>query len=304
VITRRDGRFLLGQRAPETFYAGFWEFPGGKVEPGESPREALVRELEEELGIRVLEIRPWITREHCYEHADVRLHFFEVLEWEGEVNDRVHSALSWELPEKPAVSPMLPANGPVLKSLRLPRCMGITYAGALGSTRQLALIESALERGLRLIQIRESEMAAGEFEVFAREVVRLAHISGAIAVVNGDVLRAQAVGADGVHLSAAALAVATERPACEWVGASCHDRAELERAAALGVDYAVLGSVLPTPTHPEQPGIGWAAFETLIRGLTMPVFALGGVGQADMETARRAGAHGFAAIRGAWLQSR
>ena len=126
---------------------------------------------------------------------------------------------------------------------------------------------------------------------------------GAIVVVNGDLARAQVVGADGVHLSAAALAATAVRPACEWVGASCHDRSELELAAALGVDYAVLGSVLPTPTHPGQQGMGWGVFETLIQGLPMPVFALGGVGPCAMDTARRAGAHGFAAIRGVWLQS-
>ena len=78
VITRPDGSFLLGQRAPDTFYPGYWEFPGGKVEPGETPRDALVRELDEELGMQVDTAYPWITREHVYEHAHVSLHFFKV----------------------------------------------------------------------------------------------------------------------------------------------------------------------------------------------------------------------------------
>ncbi|HTY98335.1 MAG TPA: NUDIX domain-containing protein, partial [Rhodocyclaceae bacterium] len=64
VILRPDGSFLLGQRAPGTFYPGYWEFPGGKVEAGETPRQALVRELHEELEIEVLEAQPWILREH------------------------------------------------------------------------------------------------------------------------------------------------------------------------------------------------------------------------------------------------
>jgi mutator protein MutT len=79
VITRPDGSFLLGQRAPGTFYPGYWEFPGGKVEPGETPREALIRELHEELGLNVDAAWPWIMREHEYEHAHVRLHFFTLV---------------------------------------------------------------------------------------------------------------------------------------------------------------------------------------------------------------------------------
>lgn len=303
VITRADGRFLLGQRAPGTFYAGYWEFPGGKVEPGESPADALIRELDEELGIRVHSVRPWLTREHAYEHAHVRLHFFEVADWEGELQDHVHSALSWELVETQGVGPMLPANGPILKSLRLPRWMGITHAAEIGVARQLSLIDGALERGLRLIQVREPSMSVADLTIFAGEVVRLARPRGALVMVNGHADVACAVGADGVHLPAAQLQTRSVRPECEWVGASCHTRAELECAAALGLDYALLGAVFPTTTHPGQATLGWGGFSELVRGLPMPVLALGGLAHADMDGARDAGAHGIAAIRGSWDQS-
>ena len=96
VLLRPDGCYLLGQRAQDTVYAGYWEFPGGKVEPGETPAQALCRELDEELGIRVTHLRPWLRREHVYEHAHVRLHFFEVAGWEGALDDRVHGpAPAW-----------------------------------------------------------------------------------------------------------------------------------------------------------------------------------------------------------------
>ncbi|WP_018989206.1 Nudix family hydrolase [Aromatoleum toluclasticum] len=303
VIFRRDGRFLLGQRAPDTFYAGYWEFPGGKVEPGESPADALIRELDEELGIRVHAVRPWITREHLYEHAHVRLHFFEVADWEGELHDHVHSALSWERVEAPEVGPMLPANGPILKALRLPRWMGITHATGIGVERQLAQLDAALVGGLRLVQLREPGMAMSELRAFAVEVVKRARACGASVVVNGSPELAAEVGADGVHLSAALLALTGQRPALEWVGASCHTREELERAAGLGLDYVVLGAVQPTATHPGQAALGWERFSELVRGLPMPVLALGGLQPADMERARAAGAHGIAAIRGSWVQS-
>ena len=76
VITRPDGSYLLAQRPPGKVYAGYWEFPGGKIESGETALEALIREIREELGIEVLEAHSWLLRRHDYEHAAVRLRFF------------------------------------------------------------------------------------------------------------------------------------------------------------------------------------------------------------------------------------
>ena len=300
VITRPDGSVLLGQRAPDTFYPGYWEFPGGKVEPGETPRDALIRELDEELGMRVDTAYPWITREHVYEHAHVSLHFFEVTAWRGEIHDRVHSALSWQQAGAMDVGPMLPANGPILKALRLPRVCGITHAGEIGIDTQLARLEAALAGGLRLVQIREPALPDADCERFARAVVERCHAAGALAVVNGDAALARRIGADGLHLPARSLMAADGRPDFEWVGASCHSRAELEQAAALELDYALLGAVRPTQSHPERATLGWSAFGDLVARLPLPVFALGGLSAGDLETAKAAGAHGVAGIRGIW----
>lgn len=302
VIYRSDGSFLLGQRAPGTFYPGYWEFPGGKVEAGETPAQALTRELDEELGIRVLRLRPWLMREHHYEHAHVRLHFFEVIDWSGEVNDHVHSALRWVRAStmEQDCAPMLPANGPILKALRLPRWMAITQAAEIGVDDQLAALDAALKGGLKLIQVREPALAADVRERFAAEVVCRARHHGAIVVLNGDMEMASRVGADGVHLPAVQLAACERRPAFAWVGASCHTRAELERAAALELDYALLGTVKPTRSHPERLSLGWEGFARTIASLPIPVFALGGLQRADLEAARDLGAHGVAAIRASW----
>ncbi len=300
VILRGDGAFLLGRRAPGTFYPGYWEFPGGKVEPGEAPAEALRRELEEELGIRAIELRPWIVRRHDYEHACVTLHFFEVARWEGEVRDHVHDALAWQFAGRDEVAPMLPANGPVMKALRLPRFMGITHAGEIGVSAQLERLERALAGGLRLVQVREGTLTGDDLREFIAAVVARARPQGALVLVNGDAQIARAAAADGVHLKSAELATMTARPDFEWVGASCHSRAELEHTGRLGLDYALLGPVKATFTHPGVQGIGWARFTELAADLPMPVLGLGGLSANDLDEARSAGAHGIATIRSAW----
>ncbi|MCK9284854.1 MAG: Nudix family hydrolase [Rhodocyclaceae bacterium] len=303
VIQRPDGSFLLGQRAPGTFYPGYWEFPGGKVEAGESPRQALIRELSEELGIDVLTAYRWLTREHVYEHAHVKLHFFRVTAWRGELRDHVHSALAWQHAESLDVAPMLPANAPVLKGLALPNFYAITAAAQIGIDTQLLALAQALDGGLRLVQIREPGLDPARRSAFAHAAVDLCRQYGARVLVNSDAPLAVACAADGLHLSARQLMASDRRPDFPLVAASCHDAAELARAGALELDFAVLGPVAPTPSHPQQPGLGWQAFADSAADATLPVFALGGLARADMEAAWQAGAHGIAAIRAAWNQS-
>lgn len=300
VIEQADGRFLLGQRAADTFYAGYWEFPGGKVEAGETPRQALVRELQEELGIEVLRADPWLRREHVYEHAHVKLHFFRVRAWRGELHDHVHSALAWQRADALDVSPMLPANAPVLSALTLPDFYAITQAATLGVDAQLLALARALEGGLKLVQLREPGLDAARRGAFAHAAVDLCHQFGARVLVNGDTALARACGADGVHLPAAQLAQCAARPDFDLVAASCHDATELAAAAALGCDFAVLGPVRATASHPGQAGLGWDDFAALTGVPPLPVFALGGLGREDLDRARQAGAHGVAAIRAAW----
>jgi 8-oxo-dGTP diphosphatase len=300
VIVREDGRFLLAQRPQGKVYAGYWEFPGGKVEPGEAPAAALARELHEELGIEVRQAYPWITRHYVYAHAAVDLNFFRVLEFGGEPHGRESQALAWQSIERIEVAPILPANGPILAALRLPHTYAITDAGSRGTQRALADLDAALARGLRLIQVREPQLNRSELGRFAAAVVQRAHAAAARVLINADVALAQQCSADGVHLKSAQLRALRERPPAALIGASCHDPQELELARALGADFVVLGPVAPTLTHPGAEALGWDRFARLVRGYALPVFALGGVRPHDMQTAWRGGAHGIAMQRAAW----
>ncbi|MCO5097640.1 MAG: Nudix family hydrolase [Rhodocyclaceae bacterium] len=300
VILQPDGRFLLGRRPEGKPYAGYWEFPGGKIEPGETAAQALVRELHEELGIEADRYTPWITREFVYPHAHVRLHFFRVAGWHGEIRDIHHAALAWRRADNVDVAPLLPANLAVLRGLTLPDFYAITHAGEIGVEAQLKTIERALSGGLRLLQIREPQLSVERREAFAREATRLAHAHGARVLVNSDIALARHVGADGVHLPSAQLMQLEARPDLPLVAASCHNAPELARAAALELDFAVLGPLRETLSHPGANCLGWERFAHLLENLSLPVYALGGMRREDMAEAQQAGAHGIAAIRAAW----
>jgi 8-oxo-dGTP diphosphatase len=109
ILRRPDGQVLFAQRPPGKVYAGYWEFPGGKIEPGESSLAALERELLEELGVRVRHATEWLAQRHDYPHAYVELRFFLIDAWEGDVHPQEGQQVSWQTPGAYTIAPMLPA---------------------------------------------------------------------------------------------------------------------------------------------------------------------------------------------------
>jgi len=300
VLQKTDGTFLLAQRPTDKMWAGYWEFPGGKVEAGESARDALERELREELGIAVITAYPWITRVFTYPHATVRLRFFRVTEWSGEMHPREGQQFSWQRPGELTVSPVLPANAPVLRALELSALYAISNAAELGVEEFMRRLEVRLDDGLRLVQLREKHLAHDEFRVLAQRVLELAHAYRAKVLFNGNVELAQELGADGVQLTSRQLAVLQQRPEVAWCAASCHSVEELRRAESLGCDFALLSPVLPTQSHPGGAHLGWERFATIAVDSSIPVYALGGLKRDDMAIAWQQGAHGIALLRQAW----
>jgi 8-oxo-dGTP diphosphatase len=298
VFLRPDGTTLLARRPAGKVYAGYWEFPGGKVEPGEPMAAALRREIREELGVEIERALPWITRVFVYPHATVRLHFHRVVSWRGDPAPLEHDALSWQPPGSVSVEPLLPANGPVFRGLSLPPEYAIT--GGSDADPFFHRLERRLAAGLKLIQIREKTMSPPRLREFAGRVLAMARRHGARVLVNADAELARALGADGVHLTSAQVRTLPARPDLPWCGASCHSAEELRLAERLGADFAVLGPVRPTPTHAGVAPLGWAGFRAASEGAAMPVYALGGMKPDDLEEALTSGAHGIAMVRGAW----
>jgi 8-oxo-dGTP diphosphatase len=300
VIERADGQVLLAQRPPGKAYAGYWEFPGGKLESNETVQAALARELHEELGITVREASPWLVQEFVYPHAHVELNFCRVRAWDGEFVGHDGQAFAWQDPFAIDVAPLLPANTRVMSALRLPAVYAITCAEDIGEDVFLVRAERALAEAVRLVQVRDRTWDLPRRHALAAQIVALAQRYGATVLWNGTADEARQLGCAGVHWTSQMLASATARPHDLIVGASCHTHDDVMRASRLDVDFAVLGPVHATPTHPDATPLGWEGFAVASQGTRVPIYALGGLTRDDLDVAIAHGAHGVAMRRHAW----
>lgn len=307
VITDARDRILLARRTEGRDLAGLWEFPGGKVDPGETPEAALVRELREELGIEARVGEAVIAVPQQYPHKRLRLDVRRIESWTGTVKGLDGQALAWVPPHKLASYAMPDADRPVVAALQAPDRYLITpepESGAGDDARWLASLRAALESGVGRVQLRAPALAASDplrWRALVERALAVLQDADADALINGDVAMASALGV-GVHLRATQLRTLSSRPLpkTQRVIASCHDLDELRIAQTLGCDAAVLGPVLPTASHPGAPGIGWERFVELREQVALPIYALGGMTPGHVVHARNHGAQGIAAIRGLW----
>ncbi|MBU6416969.1 MAG: Nudix family hydrolase [Xanthomonadaceae bacterium] len=306
ILTDAQGRVLLMQRLPGKHLAGLWEFPGGKVEPGETLAQALVRELDEELGVEVRGSTPLISIPWHYPEKSVRLHALRVTAWNGEPRAREGHPLRWVGLRDMEAAEMPAADAPILAALRLPPCYVISEKGSesfLGCRLDLESVNpendsDPFSASTPLVQLRMPGAARETIGQMAKRAIAVNPRWRESLLVSHDIALARELGI-GVHLRAAQLRELRERPLPRdaWVGASCHDAEELELAARLGMDFATLSPVCATASHPGAKPLGWDRFARLAADARLPVYALGGVGPDDLDRAHAAGAQGIAGIR-------
>ena len=307
VLVDARGRVLLARRKQDSDLAGLWEFPGGKREPGESSAEALVRELREELGIEAEPGELVMEVPQEYPGKRLRLEVRMVPRWKGTPRGREGQALTWVQPEHLSRYSMPAADQPVVGVLRQPPTCLVTPEPGADLAAWMEALERVLGDGCARLQLRARGLAAaGQGEgspwwQLASRVAALCRQAGTELLLNRDIALAQALGV-GVQLGSEQLAALQARPlAAELaVGASCHTATDLEHAQRLGCDFAVLGPLHATASHPGQAGIGWDGFERLRERVGLPIYAIGGLGPEDVAQARLHGAQGIAAIRALW----
>jgi 8-oxo-dGTP diphosphatase len=306
VLLRPDGAVLLADRPEGKPYAGYWEFPGGKIERGETIEHALARELHEELGIDIGPAIPWVTFEFDYPHAYVRLHFCRIRRWYGKPHGREGQRMTFfrlDAAERPA--PLLPAAVPALRWLALPELAGEAVIDRSTPSALLACVDAALAQGLRLLLLRMSSSptddSAASIATLVAQVVARAQAYSAQIILDSALAALGVAAGDGVQLSTTALGQSGGREGASWLGADADSRALVEQAARLGCDFVLSGPVLPDPTaHGAAQLLGWRGFGSLAHHAPLPVFAHGGLAVDDLERAQLGGAHGLVIPLEAW----
>ena len=296
------GRILLARRTEGRDLAGLWEFPGGKRELYETSDAALIRELDEELGIQAELGASLICVPHRYPHKRLRLDVRRITSWRGTPKGHEGQALAWVPPGKLASYAMPAADRPVVAALLQPDRYLVTPAPTDDASSWLQALQQALDAGVSRVQLRASPaMDLTRWRPMVIDAVEYCRIAGADVLINADVMLAHELGV-GVHLRSSQLKQLQQRPLADGalVAASCHTPEDLLRAEQVGCDLAVLGPVCATSTHPEMTGIGWTKFAAMRETVSLPIYAIGGMHPAMVETARAHGAQGIAAITALW----
>ncbi len=300
VVFNAAGQVLWGCRPEGKPYAGYWEFPGGKVEPDETVWQALVRELKEELDITALQGGPWFRIEHDYEHANVRLHLYRVWHFEGTPKSLEQQPFTWASLDSSDLSPILPATEPLLPKLAQPTVMALSnYEAGFEACAE------RLERGLNAtklpvyVQFREKTLSGDALIQAFEHCYGLCQKTGQAMLLNSDTWVNLREHLDALpcplHLTQAHL-LSGQFQDLQCAGASVHDAGSLRIAFDRGLSYAVLGAVKQTTSHPEQSGLGWERFLEITQAARLPVFAIGGLAGHDISDARLHGAHGIAML--------
>jgi len=301
IITNQQHEVLISLRHKDAHQGGLWEFPGGKLEHGESVLEALKREIKEELNILIHNASPFKSIHHQYSDKAVLLDFWQVESFTGKPQGVEGQQIKWQAINNLNTHDFPAANRVIIHALKFPERYMIT--GSFEGYRDFeSKLETSLKNGISLVQLRCKNASLEEYKQLASISASLCKVYGATLLLNSDVETFLNTPADGLHLSSQMLHSIQSRPVSNdlILSASCHTELEIEKAKKLKVDIILLSPVKETRSHPGVKGIGWDKFTEIAANIDVPVYALGGMVEADLNEARLSGAQGIAAISSFW----
>lgn len=289
---------LVALRPVDSHQGGLWEFPGGKVEAGESVPAALKRELQEELGIAPTQLSPLLKVQHHYADKSVLLDVWQVTDFAGEARGMEGQAIEWRHVSALCAGDFPAANVPIIRLLQLPRELAISPACATLKDL-LDYVERTLASGVRLLQLRQHHLDLHTYCQWYEAAQELSRAAATTLIFNHEGVGLERVKADAFHAGSRQLMQLQARPPLSgrWFSAACHNIEQLRQAEALGADFVLLSPVAATDSHPGRTALGWAGFATLAAQVSLPVYALGGLRRDQLQEARSYGGFGIAGIR-------
>jgi len=303
VILDQNRNVLISQRSLTSHQGGLWEFPGGKIEAGETVQQALERELQEELGIVIsrTDCFPFKKIRHHYSDKSVFLDVWLVNDFSGTPLGKEGQPIRW-MPLSQLDPSIFPdANCNIVRALQLPMQIGITGI-ASGLLEFKVLLEKTVQKNIELVQFSQPTLSVREFLKWAEQAKSICEQKGARLMINNSPAVFQQSHADGLHLNSKQLLNLTSRPvpSNKLLGASCHNKQELRHAEAIGADFVFLSPVFETGSRPQGKTLGWNSFRDVAASVSLPVYALGGMTPLHLPQALKQGAFGCASINAFW----
>lgn len=306
LVLNRQREVLLALRHQQAHQGGLWEFPGGKVEAGESIEQALAREVREELGIEVSHSAPFKCIQYSYSDKQVVLHVCLVDAFHGTPIGAEGQPLKWLAIDKLQPSLFPAANRSIIRALQLPSSYMIS--GAFSSPEDfLERLQNSLQRGIRLLQMRCPELGTSRFSALAQQATQLCAQYDARLLLNTtpaiyQQIREKGCEPAGLHLNGRLLNELQQRPLSkdEILSVSCHGLQDIAKAKTLDADCLLYSPIKATRSHPGAEPLGWQAFADAVAASDICSYALGGMQAEDIEQACAAGGQGIAAISSLW----
>ncbi|WP_232744846.1 Nudix family hydrolase [Thiomicrorhabdus sp. Kp2] len=301
-VLKQDDKVCLSLRQKHQSHANHWEFPGGKVEEGESIIEALQREFFEELAIQTKGWQKLIEIPWHYEKVSVRLHVYQTEQFRGKPTGNEGQRVEWFAVNELSNLEFPKANKGIVTALQLSDSYMIT-GQFVNAQEALQKLTNALDSGVRFCQLRAKGLSEEAFLEIAKPAIKQCQHYGAKILLNGKVTLLETFpDADGIQLASNEIDAFNERPIAKdkILGVSTHTDNDISQALKLDADFILLSPVKETTSHPEVPGIGWSNFADKVKDIPIPVFALGGMKPEDIDVAKQNGGQGIAAISGFW----
>ena len=305
IIQNTKHEVLVSERKPDVHLGGLFEFPGGKVEGGESPVEALQRELAEELNINALSFSPLIQIPYSYPDRKIFLNVYIVKKHMGIVSAHEGQKIYWKNISSLNDNEFPPANYGVIRALQLPKIFPVTPNYSQEPKNFLMKFEKVVsDETIQIIQLRSHEIKNSEYVELVKQCIRICKKYHVKLILNRELELIKNLDISGVHLTSEKLLGTKKRLLSTkyLLGASCHTQQEVNHANNLGMDYIFIGPVVEKYSSEISKTLTWKGFAELTQNSLMPAYAIGGLNEGDVDTSIIHGGQGIAAIRSIWTK--
>ncbi len=295
VLRNNSGQILIAKRQDHQFMAGFWELPGGKIEGNENIEQTIIRELDEELGIEVVDLSLHQTMQHTYNDRIIELTICNIDRFKKTPAGIEGQQIAWVDIYKLHTYELLPTMKSFINSITLPNKYWITPSSNHQSDEWLAKFDEKMTQDIELIQLRSKIQLESSFIAELHNKCLQHNVKLLLNTVEKSFNEAYC---DGWHITTGEMLKLNKRPCDEdkLLGASTHDLIEALKAQEIGADFVVISPVQATQTHPDTIPIGWEKAKEVVDKLNIPVYFLGGMGSDDLDETLRLGAQGIAGV--------